>query len=142
MEQVETMPLEQLGETVIMFGQAMKGRTFVDTVTNETEWVRWMLDNMATSPRMEHVAFMTYVRRYVEKAETTDSEATLHPDCSSKDLGATAAASKSRANVWDVISDKGADTARLQEQMALLGERLGQMENLMQQMLQRLSQSS
>ena len=144
------MPLEQLGETVIKFGRAMKGRTFVDTVTDEPDWVHWMLENMASSPRMEHVAFLTYVRRYVEESEAAEEATLLRPGCSSKDLGATAkAAPKSRdkprpeADVWDVMISNGADPAlTLQEQVALLGERLGRMENLMQQMLQHISQSS
>ena len=43
---------------------------------------------------------------------------------------------------WDVVSDQEHPDSALQEQVTLLGERLLQMEGLMQQMIQHLSQSS
>lgn len=147
-DEVEAMPLEQLGQTVIKFGKAMKGHTFEHTVQHETDWVRWMLEHMGSSTKMEHVAFVTYVRRYVEEAETTEAML-LRPDGSAEDVGTSAkAAAKSRskprpeAEVWDVTPTHESADSALQEQVTLLGERLGQMEHLTQQMIQHMSQSS
>ena len=146
-EELESVPLDQLGETVIRFGKAMKGRTFQDVVQNETDWVSWMLDHMSSSTKTEHVAFLTYVRRYVEEAEATEATL-LQTRGPSENRGASAkATAKSRsqprpeADVWDVISDHETAGSVLQEQVTVLGERLGQMEQLMQQLIQHVSQT-
>ena len=148
------MPLEKLGETKILFGKAMKGRTFADTYVNEPAWVRWMLDHMATSSKMEHVAFITYVRRQVEEAETIEAHL-LSSEGASDTRGAKPKAAPKSAHVppheahvwestWDLCPEQGPSESEsaLQEQVTLLGERLSQMEGLMQQMIQHLSQSS
>ena len=153
-EDVQTMPLEKLGETKILFGKAMKGRTFADTYVNEPAWVRWMLDHMATSSKMEHVAFITYVRRQVEEAETIEAHL-LSPEGASDARGAKPKAAPKSVHVppheahvwestWDLCPEQGPSESEsaLQEQVTLLGERLSQMEGLMQQMIQHLSQSS
>ncbi|OLQ11318.1 hypothetical protein AK812_SmicGene4852 [Symbiodinium microadriaticum] len=146
-EELESVPLDQLGETVIRFGKAMKGRTFQDVIQNETDWVSWMLDHMSSSTKMEHVAFLTYVRRYVEEAEATEATL-LQTEGSSETRGASAKATakscsqpRPEADVWDVISNHETAGSVLQEQVTVLGERLGQMEHLMQQLIQHVSQT-
>ena len=153
LEEVQTMPLEKLGETKILFGKAMKGRTFADAYANEQAWVRWILDHMASSSKMEHVAFITYVRRSVEEAEQVEA-ALLLIEGSDEGTGTmTKAAPKGYSRPphheghvwetsWDVVSEQGHPDSALQEQVSLLGERISQMELMMQQMVQHLSQSS
>ncbi|CAE7362313.1 RE1 [Symbiodinium sp. CCMP2592] len=137
LEEVQTMPLDQLGETKILFGKAMKGRSFSDVYTNEHAWVHWILDHMSTSTKMEHVAFITFVRRSVEEAEQTEA-ALLQPSGSGGTPGASAkAAPKSQCHLslegvawetsWDVVHEQDRPDSALQEQVTLLGERLSQM---------------
>ncbi|CAE7231149.1 GIP [Symbiodinium sp. CCMP2592] len=130
--------------TKILFGKAMKGRTFADAYENEPAWVRWMLDHMATSTKMEHVAFITYVRRQAEEAEAVEA-ALLSSDGASHARGATPKATPKSIHkppheahvwetTWDVVSDPEPSAVALQEQTAIqeqvtmLGERLSQME--------------
>ncbi|CAE7196797.1 unnamed protein product, partial [Symbiodinium sp. CCMP2456] len=148
-EQVETMPLEQLGQCKIMFGKAMKGRLFVDAVQHETDWVRWMLDHMSSSTKAEHVAFLTYVRRHVEEAEKVESDLVRPEGATASEALGAKAVPKSRsqprpeAEVWDLIQEDeslgshGPDPI-LQEQVTMLGERLSQMEGMMQQLIHHL----
>ena len=97
---------------------------------------------------MEHVAFITYVRRQVEEAETIEAHL-LSPEGASDARGAKSKAAPKSAHVppheaWDLCpeQERSEPESALQEQVTLLGERLSQMEGLMQQMIQHLSQSS
>ena len=115
--------------------------------------MRWILDHMASSSKMEHVAFITYVRRSAEEAEQVEA-ALLLTEGSDEGTGTmTKAAPKGYSRPphheghvwetsWDVVSEQGHPDSALQEQVSLLGERISQMELMMQQMVQHLSQSS
>ena len=63
------MSLTELGQSVIMFGEAKKGQTFEKVVQSDQSYVAWFTNKFQSSQKHEHRKFLYFVQKFVEKAE-------------------------------------------------------------------------
>ena len=63
------MTLEELGQSVITFGEAKKGQSYETVVKGDQSYVAWFTNKFANSPKYHHRRFLHYVQKFVEQAE-------------------------------------------------------------------------
>ncbi|CAE7708982.1 GIP [Symbiodinium sp. CCMP2592] len=147
---LEGMSLERMGDLVIDFGKAMKGKRYEDVIQNEGDWVKWFIDHYKSSGKHAHKAFLTYVEKYVSQAEQIEKEL-LHDEGASEPAPKavagrpkpkaaprrTLAASSNQAQVdqWDLLSVSGETEPALDNQVSALATRMTHIEHVMEQML-------
>ena len=64
------MTLEELGQSVITFGEAKKGQTYEKVLQGDQSYVTWFTTKFADSQKYPHRRFLFYVQKFVEQAET------------------------------------------------------------------------
>ena len=64
------MTLEELGQSVITFGEAKKGQTYEKVLQGDQSYVTWFTTKFAHSQKYHHRRFLFYVQKFVEQAET------------------------------------------------------------------------
>ena len=64
------MTLEELGQSVITFGEAKKGQTYEKVLQGDQSYVTWFTTKFAGSQKYPHRRFLFYVQKFVEQAET------------------------------------------------------------------------
>ncbi|CAE7571351.1 GIP, partial [Symbiodinium necroappetens] len=72
--EARTVPMSELGQTIVTFGKHAKGRTFEDVIVNEESWIKWVCDHLGTSDKTEHQVLLIYIERYVAEAEVLEAD--------------------------------------------------------------------
>ncbi|CAE7718205.1 GIP [Symbiodinium sp. CCMP2592] len=150
MDEIRTMPLEELGRFTIDFGKAMHGRSYVDVAENEKGWCKWIIEHMGQSEKRCHQAFIAYLERYVDQAEAVESalldtmEAVLEtepsatrgrPKAAAKSISRPPAqSSEAVPEAWDLVNQDSSDPP-LDHQVTSLATRVTHMESVLQQVL-------
>jgi hypothetical protein len=64
------MTLEELGQSVITFGEAKKGQSYEKVLRGDQSYVTWFTTKFADSQKYPHRRFLFYVQKFVEQEET------------------------------------------------------------------------
>lgn len=139
----ETMPLEELAQAKIAFGEAKKGQTFAK-VLEDSRYVTWFLGHYQDSTKPVHKAFVTFVRRQIEAQEavvTSAPKSRAKAKAMPTSRPATAEEvdswiAQEPLEMWDMIEE---DQSTRQE-LEIQSQRLTRLEETMNQILQVLSQ--
>ena len=137
----ETMPLEELAQAKIAFGEAKKGQTFAK-VLEDSRYVTWFLGHYQDSTKPVHKAFATFVRRQIEAQEAIVTSAPKSR-AKAKATPTSLVGRRSRqldcpGTPGDVGHDRRVQSTR--QELEIQSQRLTRLEETMNQILQVLSQ--
>ena len=63
------MSLEELGQTIVKFGNTHNGKTLNHLWTNNQDWIQWMVDRYSQSPKQDHRLLMMFIEKKITEAE-------------------------------------------------------------------------
>lgn len=135
----ESMTLETMGNLVIPFGDAKRGQTFRHVVMTDPKYVTWFTGKYGSvdPPNPNHVGFLTYVRKYVEKSEENANHAQSKAKAKAKiQTGKSADNSASEEEMdepsWDLMDKQTSHESRLDRLEYSLGLLLQQASDMTQ----------
>eukprot|EP00435_Cladocopium_sp_Y103_P034896 s1941_g9.t1 len=143
------MTMEELGQSVITFGEAKKGQTFEKVLQTDQSYVAWFTGKFASSQKYEHRRFLFYIQKFVDQAEAMQS--TTQPKSRSKPKGPTQLKvhlpsdteeipdlSDEESSMWDIIEGQrqqinqleNNQSQRISQLEVALGQIVGQLREL------------
>lgn len=147
LSQIMEMSYEELSNKCMDFGKAHLGKSLLD-MTKETHYMTWFAEAYRGSQRPQHVRFLRFIQLHVEKLEA-------EKNISSKPAMATQSKAKAKAKLlqvhlpedpWENSEEEmGAPTEaswaipQNQIEMNEMQHRMGEVENVLQQVLNLLS---
>lgn len=142
------MKLEDLGQSVITFGEAKKGQSFETVVMGDQSYVAWFTTKFAHSQKYQHRKFIHYIKMFVEQAEM--QQGTTAPKSRPAPKGATHMmvhlpeedtpidVSDDETSLWDIIEGQrqqinqmeNNQSQRISNLESALGQIAGQLQEL------------
>ena len=149
-QDTEAMSIEELSMVKINFGDAKRGQTFQEVLQTDPKYVSWFLSRYQDSTKHSHKMFVSYLRRCIETEETNRGVTVTQTRGPTKGYPKAKAGSASRPatpeesavwmneGMWDTVEEEHENHLRdlaIEQQ----NQRISQMENTLQQILQALS---
>ncbi|CAE7225513.1 RE1 [Symbiodinium sp. CCMP2592] len=151
MEQLSAMTVEQLGEFVIDFGKAMRGRKYMEVIEKEKDWVTWFITHMSTSEKRCHRILFLFIEKYTAQAEEIAEGLVGDPAAAEPPRSTMATRPKSKSaprptastavassDHWALVEDNSEPA--LDNQVTAMATRLTHLEHVMEQVLVALQQ--
>lgn len=143
------MTLEELGQSVITFGEAKRGQTYTKVVQGDQGYVTWFTNKFNNSQKYEHRRFLWYIQMFVNQAESLQSTTKAKSRAAPKgpvqmmvnlpDESTTVPdLSEDESSMWDVIEGQRHQINQLENQQGqriyhlevALGQVVGQLQEL------------
>lgn len=140
------MTFDELKEEKIEFGKAHKGRRFVEML-DETRYLTWFSSSYKSSQKPSHVKFLRFLQLHVENVEKAIKENKPKPLAKSlakgkaqapiqKEIEAPSQSEDEEFETWEAVHQ--GDRPNLE--VLQLQDRMQQMESLLHQVVEHLSQ--
>lgn len=137
----EAMTLEELGGLQITFGEAKRGQLFSHVIQNDPKYVTWFAGKYGSKepPHPNHIGFLTFIRKYVEKSEVNNQHAQSKAKAKSKPKTGehpdnSASEEEMEEPTWDLLEKQVNQEDRLDRfeySMGLLLQQVSEMVNAM-----------
>ena len=147
-EVVQTMTLQELEGEKILFGEAKKGQTFKQAF-DDPSWTEFILSRYEKSEKKDHMTYVQYVKLRME-ADVKTKTGPTH-----KGSSATKGVPPIPSEVWEELQSQETDRmvmhdinfqdeelSDLRQENQNLSHRVGQIERMMQEVLDHLRKTS
>ena len=153
-EQIMAMPLEDLRKYPIDFGRAHLGKLYGEMV-KDTKYLAWFAETYKHSQKISHIRFLRFIELYLNEIEGqfhhTQPKSRAKAKAKATSKGQT---SELKVNLphdpWHPSSDEDVEamsstwepvraSPEIEEEMTMMRDRMGEMENMMKQVLSLLS---
>jgi len=150
-EKIMDMTLEELSQSPIDFGKAHLGKLYRD-LASDTKYLTWFAETYKHSQKIDHIRFLRFIELHLNKIEGQMAQA--NPKSRAKAKGAPKQQSRPPVadlpdDPWNPPSDEEElmghpwepvrAPAMVEEEMVMMRERMGEMENVLQQILSHLN---
>jgi len=152
MEDLSKISYDELQNRTIKFGKSKHGMPYHQVIHEDPGYVTWFVGSYENSSKKEHVEFLTFVKQYVKRMEENQKgrEKTT-PTAKSKAIPKTKSAPQAQPSTSQVLEESEDEdlewdtiTNHLQmnqaAQMTEMGQRMNQMEQVLQQVVSTLQQ--
>ena len=149
LNQIMEMSYEELSSKCMDFGKAHLGKSFLD-MTKETRYMTWFAETYQGSRKPQHVRFMRFIQLHVEKLEA-EKNSSSRPTTMATQSKAKAKAKMLRVNLPENPWDESEEEMEMpteaswdmphgsQIELNEMQNRMGEVENVLQQVLNLLS---
>ena len=152
-EKIMDMTLEELSQCPIDFGKAHLGKLYRD-MTSDTKYLAWFAETYKHSQKIGHIRFLRFIEMHINQIEGQMAQA--GPKSRAKAKGAPKQQSRPPGadlphDPWHPPSDEEELMSQTwepvraptmeEEEIVMMRERMGEMENVLQQILSHLNPS-
>ena len=147
-EDVSHLTIEELKSEVMTFGKAHRGRTFEQVWNTSPEWTQWFLQHYQNSGKTSHKKMVRYIKLKIEEVETNPEIGRQNPVMPKSHAAPKAMISrpKAKAQPGPQMAHAGSEPRPDEPWMPSedanvqnLQERMGMVENALQQILMHLA---